>query len=180
MPEKLTPVLERSLARDREDLSKIILELERRKEAFSIDPEVIETLTQYNSIAKEIPEGDKLVPGNRKSVEEVQKSYHSLLAMSDFTSSNYLEAQTRLRVIAKLERYARNSLISGGVLKASASGPTTQKTAEWVVPELYDQKEKWENFRDMCKHILGRLRDAMFLMRDSVKAEEIFRAFPRV
>jgi hypothetical protein len=166
--------------RDREAIKLVLLRFEEQKESFAIDGDVIDTIFSYNNIAPELPEDIGFTPGDRRSVQQVHKSSQSLQAMADFVSTKYLEAQTRLRVISKIERNARNEVISSGNLTRTSTGPTTDKTMQFVLPELYEQKDKWENFRDLCKHVLGRLRDAMFLLQNQTKAEEIFRSLPRV
>lgn len=166
--------------RARSALFLIISELEGRRDSFSIDSHVIDTILGYNNIAPELPEEVNLQPGDRKSVDQLHESFRKLQAMSDFVSTKYLETQTRLRIITKLERHARNDIIVSGHLQRSSTGPTTDKTLQFVLPELYEQKDKWEEFRDLCKHVLGRLRDSMFLLKNELKAEEIFRSLPRV
>jgi hypothetical protein len=175
-----TDLVIREEVRSRPAVKLILSELEERKEAFAIGGEVIDTIFGYNRIAPELPEDVNFHPGDRKSVDQIHESYRKLQSMSDFVSTKYLEAKTRIRIISKIERQARNDVIASDHLKRSSTGPTTDKTMQFVLPELYEQKDKWENFRDLCKHVLGRLRDAMFLLKNELKAEEIFRSLPRV
>lgn len=175
-----TDLIVREEVRSRSAIKLILSELEERKEAFAIGGDVIDTIFSYNRIAPELPEDVNFHPGDRKSVDQIHESYQKLQSMSDFVSTKYLQSKTRLRVITKLERHARNDIIISDYLKRSSTGPTTDKTMQFVLPELYEQKDKWENFRDLCKHVLGRLRDAMFLLKNSLQAEEIFRSLPRV
>lgn len=166
--------------RSRPEAKLILAELETRKDSFGIGKDVIDIIFRYNNIAPELPEDVSLQPGDRTSIDQIHESSRTLQAMSDFVSAQYLESQTRLRVLVKLERLARNDVIASGHLKRSSTGPTTDKTMQFVMPELCEQKDKWENLRDLCKHVLGRLRDAMFLLQNQTKAEDIFRSLPRV